>query len=119
MSYDITFRVKVEGVNCWVEPMVCDANITWNVKEMIQKSTGLDWLNEADNGLCVEIIPNIERGIYELFKQPEKYKIYDESNNLKNTAAKTLHFLNNILVDWKKFKIFYPELVPLAHFWIY
>ena len=42
MSYDISFRVKVEGLdNVYVEPYGgnTDANITWNVREMIIKST--------------------------------------------------------------------------------
>lgn len=74
MSYDIGFKVKAEGVDCWVEPTGCSANITWNVREMIEKSTGLDWINEANNGLCVDIIPCIEHGVKELMEHPDKYK---------------------------------------------
>ena len=41
MNYDINFKVKVEGIDFWVEPYNCSANTTWNVREMIRKSTGL------------------------------------------------------------------------------
>ena len=46
MSYDISFKVKVEGLeDRYVYVGECDANITWNLREMIEKSTGLEWLN--------------------------------------------------------------------------
>ena len=77
MNYDIGFKVKVEGVDYWVEPMYCDANVTWNVREIIERSTGLDWLNEANNGLCSDVIPYIEHGVKELTEHPDKYKKYE------------------------------------------
>lgn len=33
MSYDISFRVKVEGTDRYLDTGYCDANITWNVRE--------------------------------------------------------------------------------------
>lgn len=45
MSYDISFRVKVEGLDKWVDVGDCDANITWNVRKIIELSTGLPWKN--------------------------------------------------------------------------
>lgn len=118
MSYDIAFKVKVEGVGCWVEPTCCNANVTWNVREMIEKSTGLDWINEANNGFCVDIIPYIEHGAKELMEHPEKYKKY-ESKNRWGTVSSTLLFFQTILQDWERFKMLYPELAPIATFWIY
>ena len=60
MSYDISFKVKVEGLeDTYVSVGECDANITWNVREMIVKSTGLEWKNEQNNGLCKDVIPYI------------------------------------------------------------
>lgn len=66
MSYDIAFKVKVEGADVYVDVGNCDANITWNLRQMIVKSTGLEWKNEDNNGYCVDIIPHIERGLAEL-----------------------------------------------------
>ena len=51
MSYDISFKVKVEGIDQYVNVGDCDANITWNVRKIITNSTGLEWKNEANNGL--------------------------------------------------------------------
>ena len=117
-SYDIGFKVKVEGVDYWVEPMDCDANVTWNVREIIEKSTGLDWLNEANNGLCTDVIPYIEHGVKELTEHPDKYKKYEPKNRW-GTVSSTRMFFQTILQDWERFKSWYPELAPIATFWIY
>lgn len=80
MSYDISFRVKVEGVDKWIPVGCCETNTTWNVREMIVKSTGLEWKNEEDNGLVKDIIPSIYKGMYELTNFPDKYKEYESEN---------------------------------------
>ncbi len=118
MSYDIGFKVKVEGVDYWVEPMGCDANVTWNVREIIERSTGLDWLNEANNGLCTDVIPYIEHGVKKLTEHPEKYRKYEAKSGY-GTVEGTLMFFQTILQDWERFKSWYPELAPIATFWIY
>ena len=43
MSYDISFKVKVDGVDAYVPVGTCDANITWNVRKIIEKSTRRRW----------------------------------------------------------------------------
>lgn len=73
MSYDISFRVRVEDSDNWVDVGSCEANTTWNLREMIVKSTGLEWNNEADNGLCKDVIPHIINGYRELCEHPDKY----------------------------------------------
>ena len=55
MSYDISFRVKVEGTDQWIDVGDCTANITWNVRKIIELTTGLPWINEENNGLCKDV----------------------------------------------------------------
>ena len=55
MSYNISFKVKVEGVDTYVQVGTCDANITGNARKSIVKSTGLKWKNCQNNGLCVDV----------------------------------------------------------------
>ena len=117
MSYDIAFKVKVEGVDAYVPVGVCDANITWNVGEMIRKSTGLEWKNEENNGLCVDVIPHILKGYGELVNHPGKYKQYEAPNGW-GTVGGTMRFFETIINEWKDFKRWYPELVEVATFWI-
>lgn len=117
MSYDISFKVKVEGVDAYVEVGDCDANITWNVRKIIELSTGLPWLNEANNGLCVDVIPKIEHGLKELRTHPEKYKPYEASNGW-GTVNGTVYFYERILEAWHELISWHEELVPVATFWI-
>ena len=117
MSYDITFKVKVDGVDVWVEVGDCQANTTWNVLEMIKKSTGLPWKNCENNGLCKEVMPHIERGLFELQSYPEKYKQYEGSNGW-GTVESTRGFFRDILDAWGRLKQEAPEIVKVATFWI-
>lgn len=118
MSYDIRFKVKVEGTNCWLEVGECDANITWNVREIIVRSTGLEWKNEENNGLCSEIMPYIEKGLIELATYPEKYKEFEAPNGW-GTVNGTKRFFARILEAWNKFCEWNElELVAVTTFWI-
>lgn len=117
MSYDISFRVKVEGIDKYVEVGSQSANITWNVREIIRLSTGLEWKNEANNGLCVDVIPKIKKGLYELLENPQKYKPYEASNGW-GTVEGTISFFDQILRDWYVFQMDYESLVNVATFWI-
>lgn len=118
MSYDITFKVKVEGVDRYVEVGDCDANTTWNVRKMITTSTGLPWLNCENNGLCKDVIPYIEKGAGELTKYPEKYRRYEASNGW-GTVESTLRFFEKILDAWHRFEKWEDEaLVDVTTFWI-
>lgn len=118
MSYDISFKVKVEGIDEFVEVGNCDANTTYNVRAMIVKSTGLPWHNCANNGLCKDIIPHIEKGWGELNRYPEKYKQY-ESENGWGTVESTRRFFEKIISAWNDFvKYDGKDLVDVTTFWI-
>lgn len=118
MSYDIDFKVKVEDTNEFISlPENTDANITWNVGTIIRLSTGLEWRNEEDNGLCVDIMPMIAKGLYELESHPEKYKQY-ESPNGWGTINGTKNFFIWLLNDWQKVSKEYENFVNKIHFWI-
>lgn len=80
MSYDITFKAKLDGLDEYVTVGDCCANITWNVWEMIELSTGLPWMNEANNGKCMDVMPKIRDGYNELRDHPEKYKKYEDAD---------------------------------------
>lgn len=120
MSYDISFKVKVDGLDdCYVEVGDCTANITWNLREMIVKSTGLEWKNEANNGLCKDVIPHIANGYRELISYPEKYKQYEAENGW-GTINSCRRFFKTILDDWESFMYDYTtrDLVDATYFWI-
>ena len=108
MSYDITYRVRcLEKPDVWVDVGLIDANITYNVGDMIRASTGLEWKNDADNGL------------EELEKYPEKYKKYEAPNGW-GTVDGCKRFFVWCLKEWMNFCDGYDtrELKDIVHFWI-
>lgn len=117
MSYDISFRVKVEGTNMWIPVGEQTANVTYNVREIIKKSTGLEWKNGENNGLVKDVIPFILHGMDELRTNMKAYKPLEPLNGW-GTVGGTLHFFDNILEDWDNFRREYPELVDTVTFWI-
>lgn len=120
MSYDISFKIKVEGLeDTYVSVGECNANATWNVREMIVKSTGLEWKNEQNNGLCKDVIPHIANGYKELAKYPEKYKQYEAENGW-GTVQGCKKFFSQIIQDWKTFCEDYctSKLADATYFWI-
>lgn len=118
MSYDIRFKVKVDGTNKYVTVGDCDANVTYNVRKMIELSTGLPWHNCQNNGYCTDIMPAIARGYVELTTNPGKYKPY-ESPNGWGTVEGTASFFLDILNSWKRFYDDNESDVILATtFWI-
>ena len=118
MSYDICFRVKVEGIDQYVDIGNCDANITWNVRDIIMKSTGLEWKNEENNGYCKDIIPCIERGLRSLIDYPDVYRPLEPSNGW-GTVDGVIRFFRQIIDDWRHLKRDYgPEIANVTTFWI-
>ena len=117
MSYDISFKVKVEGKDKYVYVGDCDANTTWNVRKMIEVATGLPWANEANNGLVKDIIPKIEKGYSELTKHPTKYRKYEAKNGW-GTVESTAAFFKDIIKAWETFRKDYADLVDVTTFWI-
>lgn len=117
MSYDITFKVKCEAADLWVPVGDCEANITWNVGQIIRKSTGLEWKNEENNGLCSEVIPKIYDGLKELTLNPDKYMPYEAPNGW-GTVRGTIRFFKMIIEAYEKLSQWEPELARIACFWI-
>lgn len=117
MSYNIAFKVKVEGIDRYIEVGDCSANVTWNLRKMIEAATSLPWLNEENNGLCVDVIPAIMHGYKELLMHPEKYEKY-ESPNGWGTVEGCKNFFEQIIEDWEEFSYEYPDLVPIAAFFV-
>ena len=120
MSYDISFKVKVDGLkDHYVDIGYCDANITYNLRDMIINSTKLPWENCKNNGLCRDIIPYIAKGYTELSNHPEKYKKYEAPNGW-GTINGCKKFFLQIINDWNAFcsDSWTRDLTDVTYFWI-
>jgi len=105
MSYDISLRVKVEGIDKYVE--VADGgNITWNVRDLIKAASGWDIKNEENNGTAEEIGMLIQKGIFALETNPDTYK-HLESPNGWGTIEGTLRFFKGFLEVCKEYPYAY------------
>lgn len=118
MGYDITFKAKLDGIDKYVTVGDCEANITYNVREIITLSTGLPWINCENNGFCKDVIPHIKKGLEELVSHPEKYKPYEAENGW-GTVEGTVRFFRDILKAWGRLGLHEgTELANVATFWI-
>ena len=117
MSYDISFRVKVQDTDEYVPIGRCDANTTWNVRDIITKSTGLEWNNCQNNGLCSKVIPKIYNGRKELIKNPGDYRKYEPDNGWESVES-TIKFFEQIIKDWESLVNSNKVLAKVSTFWI-
>lgn len=111
MSYDIYFKIDTA---CCDVAMRNVANVTWNLREMIVRSTGLEWKNEEDNGPVRDVIPHIRRGLAELIEHPEKYRKYEAPNGW-GTVEGCKRFFQKIINEYDELP---PELKDVSTFWI-
>jgi len=117
MSYSISFKAKVQDKPIYLEIGFCGANVTWNVRDMITNSTGLEWENESNNGYCKDVIPKIRQGLEELIDNREQYKRY-ESPNGWGTISETVRFFRDIIDAWESLLAEDEDLAEAALFWI-
>lgn len=117
MSYDVSIRLPVKGLeDKFVE--VCElGNITWNVKELIRQSSGWEIKNEDNNGPLLPWLEMIDRGIRELLSRPEQYKQYEAENGW-GTVEGTLSFYRRCRENAEDWIEWNEELLPAAVVWV-
>lgn len=117
MSYSIRFKAKVEGLDRYIDTGYCTANITYNARDIIVQSIGLEWDNDGNNGLVSQIIPLIMDGIGELVVNRQKYERY-EADNGWGTVSGVIDFFRRILDAWDELIREDIELSKIVTFWI-
>ena len=95
MSYDINFCIREKNTNELIR-IGGEANITWNVRELIKQSSGWVIKNEETNGLAKDLMPLILKGIEELSTYPEKYKQYDSNFQVGSAIVEFRNFIRRI-----------------------
>jgi len=112
MSYDVSFCVKIENVDDYFSVGHCNANIIYNVWQLIRESSGWDIKNGVGE-LLTELIPKIRNGLNELTNNPNKYRNL-ESPNKWGTISGVKQFYHDILFAYTEFKEDYPRLVEIT-----
>lgn len=121
MSYDVSIKVKVQDKPVYVT-IEDGANITYNVRELIEKSSGWKIANCASNGNVIEWAEKIKHGKKELETHPKLYKQYEAKNGW-GTVDSVLFFYNYCLDMVKSFLNYYgsgdeEDLTDVAVVWV-
>lgn len=117
MSYDVSIKAKLEGVDRYIELSHDSCNITWNVRELIRQSSGWDIINEDSNGPVRPWLEKIQTGLINIGANPKKYKKYESPNEwgtiygVKSFYIKCINMANSFLEE-------YPELAEIAVVWV-
>ena len=108
MSYDISFKAKLEGIEQWVYVGDEWINHTSNTAAMIKDVCG-SYPSSWNGKKSSELIPVLEKGASELALNGDKYRQFEAENGW-GTVETTLEFLNNILKNCKN----YPTSIVLV-----
>ena len=110
MSYDVSFKAKLEGVDQWVYVGAAWISHSSNTGAMIKEVCG-SYPSQWYGKKCADMVPILEAAVNELRTNPDKYKQYEAGNGW-GTVETTAGFLNNILKNCKA----YPTAVLIVDY---
>lgn len=101
MSYDVSFKAKLEGVDQWVYVGDDWINHTTDAGAMIKEVCGSypsDWNGKS----CEELLPILDKGIELLTKYSNRYRCF-EPDNRWGSVESTITFLSRIRDNCKQY----------------
>ena len=101
MSYDVSFKAKLEGAERWVYVGPEWINHTSNTSAKIKEVCG-SYPSEWDGKKCSEMLPVITQGCDRLRSHSQEYRQFEASNGW-GTVETTLKFLNDIRLACEEF----------------
>lgn len=101
MSYDVSFKAKLEGTDQWVYVGADWINHTSNTASMIKEVCG-SYPSQWNGKKCSDMLPVLTQGIELLRNNPQKY-YHLEPGNGWGTVATTITFLMQIEENCKNF----------------
>lgn len=100
MNYRVFLRVKIRGDH-WVT-MGEGHSILWDIRSLIEASSGWTVLNQENIGPADSFIPLLEKGILQLTQCANSYHDYEISYGM-GTINDALVFYRNLLKDCKAY----------------
>lgn len=101
MSYDVSFKAKLEGVDQWVYVGDEWINYTSNTAAMIKEVCG-SYPSEWDGKKCVDMYPVLIQGVSLLKKDAMHYRQFEPSNGWGKVET-TIDFLMKIADNCNKY----------------
>ena len=101
MSYDISFKAKLEGVNQWVYVGDEFINLTSNVGTLVKEVCG-SYPSQWSGKKCSDMYPVIMQEASLLVINPQKYKCFEATNGW-GTVGNTADILMKIADNCDRF----------------
>lgn len=101
MSYDVSFKAKLEGVDQYVYVGADWINHTSNTAAMIKEVCG-SYPSAWDGMSCSELLPVLEAGVKLLRSHSQEYRQFEPSNKW-GTVETTIEFLDAIIRNCKDY----------------
>lgn len=113
MSYDIRISVKVEGLDKFAVISAPEYDSpTYNLREMFVACMNWDY-SQGKYYPCKDVLPKVEKGIFELMTKPEHYNKYNPSNGWGSRASAI-----SALESLRKCILENAEEIPIEHLWM-
>lgn len=94
MSYDVSFKAKLEGADQWVYVGADWINYTANTAAMIKEVCG-SYPSEWNGKKCADMYPVLMQGVSLLLNHPQQYRQFEPVNKW-GTVEGTIDFLQKI-----------------------
>jgi len=105
MKYSFSLRLKIQEEK-WI--VMGDKHIiTWEIRDLITASSGWFIIHQGSKKFASELIPILQKGIFELTELRQKYNIYEALHGL-GTIESVIKFYKELLVDCLQYP--YTEL---------
>lgn len=99
MNYSISLRMKLQEGK-WV-PMGETHLVPWDNRDLIAATSGWSVMNDEVINPVSVLLPNLEKGIWELTNCPSCYMQYEVKHGL-GTIEETLKFYRSLLQDCRE-----------------
>lgn len=106
MSYSISWKIEAKTktpffVDIADYPRRQD-NITYNVKHILELSTGMEW-SDGDKGLVGDIIPRLKNAIKDIKANPNYYRSFEPANGYGSVEG-VISLFENLILDYQSLK---------------
>ena len=101
MSYDVSFKAKLEGTDQWVYVGDNWINYTSNTAAMIKEVCG-SYPSEWSGERCADMYPTLMQGASLLNLHPQRYRQFEPDNGW-GTVESTAKFLRQIADNCDKY----------------
>lgn len=100
MQFQILLGKKVEN-NGWVS-LGTPHFVPWEMRDLAEASAEWTMINHSRVSAAAELIPKLEKGVFNLINRPERYSLFELKHGIG--AINTMHrFYSGLLKECKEY----------------